>query len=42
MASNQGVDSLVTDLKGLVISASGNIPGYQHGMSFLAHSKDGS
>lgn len=35
MASNKPVDKLADNLKGLVIGASGTIPGYQHGMFSL-------
>lgn len=35
MTSNKPVDNLADNLKGLVIGASGTIPGYQHGMLFL-------
>lgn len=33
MTTNKPVDKLADNLKGLVIGASGPIPGYQHGMS---------
>jgi poly [ADP-ribose] polymerase len=32
MASNKAVEKLADTLKGLVIGASGTIPGYKHGM----------
>lgn len=35
MTSNKPVDRLADNLKGLIIGASGTIPGYQHGMLFL-------
>lgn len=35
MTSNKPVDKLADNLKGLIIGASGPIPGYQHGMLFL-------
>jgi hypothetical protein len=38
MAPKKPVDKLADNLKGLVIGASGTIPGYQHGM-FLLKSK---
>jgi poly [ADP-ribose] polymerase len=37
MASNKPVDNLVDSLKGLVIGASGNIPGHLHGSSSQSH-----
>jgi len=39
MASNKPVDKLVNNLKGLIIGASGNIPGIPHGISFQSSLK---